>query len=126
MKLVTQFIDPSDATEANSRLRKAGVMTEITSLDPHIMSNSRTGALRIGLWVVFEDQFDDAVQLLGNPDHVPQRLISLAEMKKIKSTARVSRLESGQKKLATLATIIFSTCLLGLVLYVAIGLLNGT
>ena len=67
MQLVTQFIDPSDATEANSRLRKAGVMTEITSLDPHIMSRSRTGALRIGLWVVFEDQFDDAVQLLEYP-----------------------------------------------------------
>ncbi len=84
MQLVTQFIDPSDATAANSRLRKAGVMTEITSLDPHIMSSSRTGALRIGLWVVFEDQFNDAIQLLEDPDHVPHRVISLTEMNRIK------------------------------------------
>ena len=119
MQLVTQFIDPSDATAANSRLRKAGVMTEITSLDPHIMSGSRTGALRIGLWVVFEDQFDDAVQLLEDPDHVPHRVISLSEMNTINSTTRDNWFRSGQKKLGILATLIFAACLLGLVVYVA-------
>jgi hypothetical protein len=124
MQLVTQFIDPSDATAANSRLRKAGVMTEINSLDPHIMNASRTGALRIGLWVVFEDQFDDAVRLLEDPDHVPHRVISLSEMSSIKSTTDNSWLESGQKKLANLATMVFAICLFGLVVYVAIGLLN--
>jgi hypothetical protein len=124
MQLITQFIDPSDATEANSRLRRAGVMTEITSLDPHIMSSSKTGALRIGLWVVFEDQFDDAVRLLEDPDHVPHRVIPLSEMNRIKSTTDDSWLESGQKKMANLATLIFGACLLGLVVYVAIGLLN--
>jgi hypothetical protein len=118
MQLVTQFIDPSDATAANSRLRKAGVMTEITSLDPHIMTSSRTGALRIGLWVVFEDQFDDAVQLLEDPDHVPHRVISLSEMNRIKSTTRDSWFRSGQKNLGILATLIFAACLFGLVVYV--------
>ena len=122
MQLVTQFIDPGDATEASTRLREAGVMTEITSLDPHIMSSSRTGALRIGLWVVFEDQFDDAVRLLEDPNHVPQRVISLSEMSKIKSTAKDSWLTSGQKMLKNLAAFIFGACLLGLVVYVAIGL----
>ena len=126
MQLVTQFIDPGDATEASTRLREAGVMTEITSLDPHIMSSSRTGALRIGLWVVFDEQFDDAVRLLEDPDHVPQRVISLIEMDKMKSTARGSWFKSGQKMLKNLATIIFGACLLGLVVYVAIGLLNDT
>ena len=126
MQLVTQFIDPGDATEASTRLRKAGVMTEITSLDPHIMSSSRTGALRIGLWVVFDEQFDDAVRLLEDPDHVPQRVISLIEMDKMKSTARGSWFKSGQKMLKNLATIIFGACLLGLAVYVAIGLLNDT
>ena len=125
MQLVTQFIDPSDATEANSRLRKAGVMTEITSLDPHIMSRSRTGALRIGLWVVFEDQFDDAVRLLEDPDHVPHRVISLSEMDRIKSITQDSWLKSGHKKLQVLATLIFGACLLGLVAYVVTGFLNG-
>ena len=124
MKLVTQFIDPGDATKANTRLREAGVMTEITSLDPHIMSQSRTGALRIGLWVIFEDQFDDAVQLLEDPTHVPNRVISLSEMNKIKSTAQDSWLKSGQKMLVNLVTIIFGACLLGLVVYVAIGILS--
>jgi hypothetical protein len=122
MHLVTQFIDPGDATEASTRLREAGVMTEVTSMDPHIMSSSRTGALRIGLWVVFEDQFDDAVRLLEDPDHVPQRVISLSEMNKIKSTAKDGWLKSGQEMLKNLTTIVFGACLLGLLVYVAIGL----
>jgi len=125
MKLVTQFIDPREATEANTRLRQAGVMTEITSLDTHIMSRSKTGALRIGLWVVFEDQFDDAVQLLEDKNHVPNRVVPLSEMNKIKSTTRESWLKSGHKMLVNSATIIFGTCLLGLVVYVAIGILSG-
>jgi len=73
------------------------------------MSASRTGALRIGLWVVFEDQFDDAVQFLENPDHVPHRVISWSEMQKIKSTTGDGWLESGKKQLANLATMIFAT-----------------
>ena len=121
MKLVTQFIDPGDATEASSRLRQAGVMTEITRLDPHIMSPSRTGALRIGLWVVFEDQFDDAVQLLEDPNHVPNRVISLSEMNQIKSSTQDSWLKSGKKMLVKSATVFFGACLLGLAGYVAIG-----
>ncbi len=124
MKLVTQFIDPNDATEANLRLREAGVMAEITSLDPHIMSPSRTGALRIGLWVVFEDQFDDAVQLLEDPNHIPKRVISINEMNKIKSTTQEGWLKSGKKIIVTSATIILGACLLGLVAYIAIGILN--
>lgn len=124
MQLVTQFVDPADATEANSRLRKAGIMTEITSMDPHIMSRSRTGALRIGLWVVYDDQFDDAVRMLEDPDHVPNRVISQEEMNSIKSTTRQRWLESGHKKLQLLATIIFGVCLLGLVVYAVSGLLN--
>ena len=99
-------------------------MTEITSLDPHVMSPSRTGALRIGLWVVFEDQFDDAVKLLEDPNHIPKRIIPLNEMSKVKSSTQQSWLKSGKDLLENSAAIIFGACLLGLVAYVAIGILN--
>ena len=76
MKLVTHFIDPGEASAAKSRLCEAGVMAEVTSVDPHIIHPSKSGAERIGLWVVFDDQFEDAILLLENPDHVPKRIIA--------------------------------------------------
>lgn len=124
MKLITQYIDPGDATDANIRLRNAGVMTTVSSLDPHIISPSKTGALRIGLWVVFDDQFDDAVRLLENPAHVPKRVITIEEMNKIESASKLSMLRSGQRLLQKTATIILGVCLLGLIAYVLIGMVN--
>ena len=52
-------------------------MAEVTSLDPHIIRPSKSGAERIGLWVVHEDQIEDAILLLEDPDHVPKRITSL-------------------------------------------------
>ena len=77
MKLVTHFIDPGEASAAKSRLCEAGITAEVISVDPHIIRPSKSGAERIGLWVVFDDQFEDAVLLLENPDHVSNRISSL-------------------------------------------------
>jgi len=117
MKLVTHYVDPGEASGVCARLRAAGVMTEVDSVDPHIVRPSKSGALRVGLWVVFDDQFDDALQLLGNPDHVPQRRISLDEMNKIKSHGDEYSLRSGRECIEILATILFGICLLGLIAY---------
>ena len=85
MKLVTHFIDPAEASAAKSRLCEAGIMAEVTSVDPHIIRPSKSGAERIGLWVVHEDQIEDAILLLENPDHVPKRITSLNVTNEIES-----------------------------------------
>ena len=70
---------------AKSRLCEAGIMAEVTSVDPHIIRPSKSRAERIGLWVVFDDQFEDAILLLENPDHVPKRISSLNVINKNES-----------------------------------------
>lgn len=79
MKLVTHFIDPGEASAAKSRLCEAGVMVEIGIVDPHIIQPSKSGAERIGLWVVDDDQLEDARLLLENSDHVLRRKTSPLE-----------------------------------------------
>ena len=37
MKLVTYYIDPVEASAAKSRLCEAGVMAEVSSVDPHVI-----------------------------------------------------------------------------------------
>ena len=120
MKLIRLYIDPSDANEANTRLRKAGVMTKITFVDPHNIKPSKSGAVRVGLSVVFDDQFEDAVELLENPDHVPKRIISMAEMSDIESAAPGNRFMSGKKLAGVVALIIFGLCLFGIWLLIAL------
>jgi hypothetical protein len=86
MQLLTQFIDPVDAAAVKARLVDAGIMVKSKSVDPHIIQPSKSGSQRIGLWIVFDDQFDDAVQLLQDPDHVPQRVISRDKMRALESS----------------------------------------
>lgn len=119
MKLLTQFVDPADAAEANTRLRAAGIMTETGSVDPHIMKPSKSGAVRIGLWVVFDDQFDDAVILLQNPDHVPTRRISAEEMKAAHAAGGRQFRRRDRRSLYRLIGIVIGICLLGIVVLLA-------
>ncbi len=74
-QLLIYYVDPVEAAETSSRLCAAGIAVEVASVDPHNIQPSRSGTQRIGVWVEFDDQFEDAVQLLQNPHHVPQRII---------------------------------------------------
>ena len=64
MKLLKHFVDPGEASAARARLEQAGIAAEVEAVDPHIVRPSRSGAQRIGLWVVSEAQFDAAAALL--------------------------------------------------------------
>ena len=68
MKLLAHFVDPGEASTARSRLVEAGIAAEVTSVDPHIIRPSKSGAERIALWVVSDEQFDDARRLLMDPE----------------------------------------------------------
>ncbi len=64
MKLLTYFIDPGEASDAKERLLAQGIAVQVGSVDPHIVRPSKSGSERIGLWVVSDEQFDEAVKLL--------------------------------------------------------------
>ncbi len=121
MKLITLYVDPGEAQEASARLRAAGVMTRITVEDPHNIKPSKSGAKRIGLSVVFDDQFEDAVQLLKNPDHVPGRVISQAEMDEIDSGRADRRFKVGNRTASLVALIVFGLWVVSVIVYLVSG-----
>ena len=45
-----------------------------------------TGAFEAGLWVVLDEQFDDALQLLNDPTHEVSRRLSQAEIANIRQS----------------------------------------
>ena len=99
MQLLTQFLDPGDAANARRRLRESGILCEVKSFDPHIIQPSKTGSQRIGLWVVDDDQFDDAVKLLQDPNHIPTGIISRAKMDALESDRQASTDHGGKSLL---------------------------
>jgi hypothetical protein len=119
-KLLVYYVDPGKAAAMRRRLRAAGVMVEVDSVDPHNVQPSKSGTQRTGLWVTFEDQFDDAVQLLQNPDHVPRRVISPGEMDKAGSKRARSGSASTEIRSAKLAILLGTICLLAGVIYLAV------
>ena len=124
MKLVAHYIDPGDASTAKTKLCKAGIMDEIGSVDPHIVRPSKSGFERIGLRVVFDDQFEAAIQLLGNSDHVPKRIISLGEMNEIKLSTYKKLFNPTTELLIKAALIIIGACLLGFIVYTSVRVIN--
>ena len=74
------------ATAARVRLRIAGIASHIDSMDPHNIQPSKSGETRIGLWVIDDDQHQDAVMVLVNPEHVPRRILSLEEISKLEAS----------------------------------------
>lgn len=124
MKLVTEYFDSHEAEQTSNRIRSAGVMTVVTSVRSHNLSSFRTGALKVGLWVVFDDQYDDAIQLLDNPTHQPARKISLVEMEKLQKSARVRFKGFKEKIFEKIGTVLLAVILISLLAYVVIGIIN--
>ncbi len=122
MRLLTYFADPGDAQALHARLRAAGVLTRVGGVDPHVYRPPRADAMRIGLWVVCDDQFADAARLLDDPAHVPRRVLSAAEMERIEQAADAPRTPLRQW-LDRGLFLLLGACLLGLILFTLIDFL---
>ncbi len=125
MKLIRHFVDPAEASEVCARLRAAGIMSEVNSLDPHVIKPSKSGSVRVGLWVIFDEQHDDAVQLLDNPDHIPRQIMTPEEMNKIKPSAADASQQPNKKRAETATTLLLMACLFGLIIYTVIQFIFG-
>lgn len=124
MRLLTYFADPTDATELSARLRDAGVLTRIGGVDPHVYRPPRADAMRVGVWVVLDDQFADAARLLDDPAHVPRRVLSADEMVKIERAAAAPRSRL-RRWLDTAWVLLLGACLFALILYSLIDYLGS-
>ena len=124
MKLVDQFIDPNMATAARVRLRIAGIAAFVDTMDPHAVQPSKSGETHIGLWVLDDEQHQDAIHVLTNPEHKPRRVYSLDEIAKLE--ASVEKREQKPRSPGDVAlTLLLAAALLGLVAYTAIQFLRG-
>ncbi len=92
MKLVHPYLDPSEAAEARQKLREAGIASVVDAMNPHSVQPSRSGATHVGLWVLVDEQLEDAVEVLENPHHVPGHVLDPAEIERLEASADRAKL----------------------------------
>ena len=88
MKLIREYTSLTDAEAFAKRLRKKGVLTQISSVNSKQLGAMVTGAVKVGVWVVLDEQADDAASLLNNKRHAVQHLLTEEEMKLLESGAK--------------------------------------
>ena len=88
MKLLKEFTSISNAEALAEKLRHKGVLTHISSTNSNQLGGHATGAIKVAVWVVIPEQFDDAVSYLNNHKHIVRNPLSEAEMDLIEAKAK--------------------------------------
>ena len=88
MKLVTEFLSPGEAELAATHLEAAGIATYVSNGDSARIPVASSNAGGIGLWVVVDEQLDDACALLDNPDHEVRYVLTAAQKNEIQTILR--------------------------------------
>jgi len=83
MKLLQEFDNQVEGKAFASALLQKGIATHLAGA---YSSNYRiaTGTTKVGVWIVLDDQFEDAIKLLSNPNHQVQNRLPDTEIEKFK------------------------------------------
>ncbi len=124
MNLLAQFNDVSQAEELSYELRERGVLTYVSSSNSFKLSSAQTGAVKVGLWAVLDEQYQDAKSYLDNPSHKIVTAFTQEQLVEIEQEFTAAQSKSAQKTVEKALAFIVGAFLLGFVGYVIYGALN--
>ena len=84
MKLLTEYESSAEADTASHRLEIKGIATYVSSRHHMGFPEGSVGPPGTGLWVVLDDQYEDAMALLFDPDHSVRNALLPEEIQSIK------------------------------------------
>jgi len=112
MKLLKEFTSLSDAEALSERLRKKGVITHVSSTHSKQLGALATGAVKVGVWVVVNEQTHDATALLKNNRHTVATALTEEEMKLLENEGAKQVTRTVNTALNKLALVVVSIILL--------------
>lgn len=84
MKLLKQYYNLQKAEQESFRLESVGILTFISSETAHRMGAYATGAFKVGLWAVLENQYEDAKRCLADSSYMPPSGLTASEIEELK------------------------------------------
>tara|TARA_R110002111_G_scaffold100371_1_gene155448 strand:+ start:100 stop:456 length:357 start_codon:yes stop_codon:yes gene_type:complete len=88
MKLLKEFSTLSEAEDTRRQFREQGVLTNIESDGTSQLYGIAGSAVKVGLWVVLNDQIADAEALLANPQHEVAYQLTEVQMQSLESQGK--------------------------------------
>lgn len=114
MKLLNSYDSITFAEKRAVFLEKKGIKTYISSRDSHNFGSTKTWALKVGLWIVHNRQFNDAIACYKNNKHTVvntlsknERNQSLSKNTLSKNVASIIIIKAGLKIIFLLSLIIY-------------------
>ncbi len=123
MNLLAQYIDVSQAEELQYELRKHGVLTHISSSNSFRLGSAQTGAVKVGLWVVLDEQYSDAKSYLSDSNHKIITALTEEQMNRMEHEFEETQSKAGKKTIEKALAFIMGAFLLGFIGYVVYGAL---
>ena len=69
VKLLSTYSSVSDAEDRSRFLESKGIAAFVSSKHSMRLGRYFTGAFRVGLWVILDEQYDDAIRVLNDSHH---------------------------------------------------------
>ena len=123
MRLIDEFESAHEADIASLNYREKGILTHVSSRHSNSL-RMITGATKVGLWVVLDDQYQDAIELRKNQSHRPSTTLSEDEMTELEALGKSQLTESSAKMLSAIGYGVITVVLVGYILFVSYDLLN--
>ena len=80
MKLLTEYSSAVDAENEAEKMENRGVLVHVSLKGPRDMAMFSGGSDKVGLWIVFDHQWQDANMYLRNRRHVVKTSFSAKEL----------------------------------------------
>ncbi len=123
MNLLAQYNDVSQAESLQYELRKRGVLTHVSSSNSFRLSSAQTGAVKVGLWAVIDEQYSDSMSYLRDSNHKITTVLTEEQMRQLETEFAEAQSKAGKKTLEKALAIIVGAFLLGFIGYVGYGAL---
>jgi len=114
MRILSQYETLYDADSVSEMLKVRGIATYISGKHEEWAGSFSNGPAGAALWVVLDEQYEDAMQLLNDPDHKVKTALSAGDIRSLESSMRCS------KKMAWLPTWVKLVIVAALILVIGI------
>jgi len=115
MKLLKQYYSLEDAEALSRRLEKKGIAIFISSRRSHNLGGLFTGAFKVGVWVILNHQYQDAIQLVANKRHEVLNPLTEDEIQHLKTDMKGKT--AGALLFTLLKLIVLFVIIIGAVFY---------
>lgn len=106
MKLLTEYETTAEADTASHRLEGKGIATYVSSRHTLGFPSGSIGPPGVGLWVVLDAQYEDAMASLLDPEHPVANPLSIEEILSIREDIQTGDMSTVFEVLAWLSGVL--------------------